>query len=165
MGAVHRRRPLIGQSLAAAPWRKFVAVIRTAIVALLAALALPGALPAQNGSAERPVSGSFSADQATRGETVFRDFCLACHEPTFHTGEQFTFSWKGRTLLDYFRLVKSTMPEDNPAGLPDDDYLRVIAYILKLNGYAPGADSLKADSLFLKRIRIGGKGEQGTRSP
>jgi hypothetical protein len=71
-----------------------------------------------------------------------------------------------RRLYDYFKVVKTTMPEDNPAGLPDDDYLRVIAYILKLNGYAPGADSLTADTLHLKRIRIGEPREpQRTGSP
>lgn len=124
------------------------------------ALAVPASARAQNGTDERPVTGSFSADQAVRGETVFQNSCAACHETSFHTGEAFTFSWKGRTLLDYFKLVKATMPEDNPAGLPDDDYLRVIAYILKLNGYAPGADSLQADTLSLKRIRIGEPSEQ-----
>jgi mono/diheme cytochrome c family protein len=122
---------------------------------LLVALAVPSLGQAQNGSAERPVSGSFSADQVARGQTVFVNTCAACHDPDFHTGEKFMFSWKGRTLLDYFKLVKSTMPEDNPAGLPDDDYVRVIAYILKLNGYSAGSDSLSADSLHLKRIRIG----------
>jgi S-disulfanyl-L-cysteine oxidoreductase SoxD len=124
-------------------------------------MAVPAALCAQNGpDSTRPVSGAFTEEQVTRGEKVFRDFCLSCHEPGFHTGEQFSFSWRGRTVLDYFKLVKSTMPEDNPGGLPDDDYLRVIAYILKLNGYAPGADSLRADSLQLKRIRIGDPREQ-----
>ena len=132
---------------------------------LLAALAVPSLARAQNGAAERPVSGSFSADQAARGETVFVNTCAACHDPDFHTGEKFMFSWKGRTLLDYFKLVKSTMPEDNPAGLPDDDYVRVIAYILKLNGYAPGADSLRSDSLDLKRTRIGESREPHTGSP
>jgi cytochrome c5 len=128
-------------------------VLRSAL--LLAGLCIPAVASAQNGASDRPVSGSFSADQATRGEAVFENSCAACHEKSFHTGEKFMFSWKGRTLLDYFKLVKSTMPEDNPAGLPDDDYVRVIAYILKLNGYAPGSDSLRADSLHLKRIRIG----------
>ena len=122
---------------------------------LLAALCLPAAARAQSDTADRPVSGSFSADQAARGETVFQNSCAACHEKSFHTGEAFMFSWKGRSVLDYFKLVKATMPEDNPAGLPDDDYLRVVAYILKLNGYIAGADSLRADSLYLKRIRIG----------
>lgn len=133
---------------------------------LIVALAAPTIGLAQNGSAERPVSGTFSLDQATRGEKVFVASCASCHEPDFHSGEKFMFSWNGRTLLDYFKLVKSTMPEDNPAGLPDDDYLRVIAYILRLNGYAPGADSLRSDSLDLKRIRIGESREpQRTGSP
>jgi S-disulfanyl-L-cysteine oxidoreductase SoxD len=127
-------------------------VIRSSF--LLFVLVLPSAVLAQNGS-DRPVSGSFTEDQAARGETVFQNSCAACHDKAFHTGEKFMFSWKGRTLLDYFKLVKSTMPEDNPAGLPDDDYVRVIAYIVKLNGYAAGSDSLRADSLHLKRIRIG----------
>lgn len=134
------------------PPLNFTVVIRVAL--LIAALAFPSAIRAQNDS-DRPVSGSFSADQVARGENVFRASCAACHEPTFHAGEQFRFAWHGRTLYDYFKVVKSTMPEDNPAGLPDDDYLRVIAYIMKLNGYAPGADSLRADTLHLKRIRIG----------
>ena len=86
---------------------------------------------------------------------MFVNSCAACHEKSFHAGEKFMFSWKGRTLLDYFKLVKSTMPEDNPAGLPDADYVRVIAYILHLKGYAAGTDSLRADSLHLKSIRIG----------
>ena len=144
----------------------FPAVIRTALACLLALTAIPAAAGAQNGAAERPVSGAFTADQADRGQTVFVGSCAACHEPTFHTGEQFSFSWKGRTVFDYFKLVKSTMPEDNPAGLPDEDYLRVIAYIFRLNGYAPGADSLRADTLELKRIRIGdARAPQRTGSP
>lgn len=118
-------------------------------------MTIPARVFAQNGPAERSVSGTFTETQAALGEAVFRAACAACHEPTFHSGEPFMFSWKGRTLYDYFRVVKTTMPEDNPAGLPDDDYVRVIAYIMKLNGYAPGTDSLRADSLHLKRIRIG----------
>lgn len=142
----------------------FPVVIRAAL--LVAALSLPSAILAQNGSAERPVSGTFTEEQVALGEKVFRATCSACHEPTFHAGEQFMFSWKGRTLYDYFKVVKTTMPEDNPAGLPDDDYVRVIAYIMKLNGYAPGTDSLRADSLHLKRIRIGESREpQRTGSP
>lgn len=145
------------------PRKNFTRVIRPL---LLLALAFPVAARAQNGTADRPVSGSFSAEQAARGDTVFQNACIACHAPDFHTGEAFMFSWKGRTLLDYFKLVKSTMPEDNPAGLPDDDYVRVIAYILKLNGYTAGKDSLRADSLSLKRIRIGESREpQGTGPP
>ena len=133
---------------------------------LCLALAVPTLLGAQSDSsaptpavagqrAERPANGAFSADQVARGETVFMSYCASCHSPDFHTGEQFRFSWFGRTVFDYFKSVKRTMPEDNPGGLSDDDYTRVIVYILTLNGFTPGPDSLKSDSLELKRIRIG----------
>ena len=45
---------------------------------------------------------------------------------------------------------------DGRSGEPYEEQITVgVAYILKLNGYAPGSDSLRADSLHLKRIRIG----------
>ena len=43
--------------------------------------------------------------------------------------------------------------------------LRVIAYILKLNGFAPGADSLKADSTAMRHIRIGMSQRADTAKP
>jgi hypothetical protein len=64
-------------------------------------------------------------------------------------------NWIGRTVFDLFKLLKTTMPEDNIGGLTDEDYTRVIAYILKLNGFPAGTDSLSADSVAMKGIRIG----------
>jgi len=125
-------------------------------VAVLLLLCAGTASAQQNGSPdERPVSGSFTELQAARGDTVFQFFCASCHTPTFHSGEQFRISWVGRTLRDYFRTLKTTMPEDNPGGLTDEQYVNVIAYIMRLNGFAAGADSLPADTLQLQRIRIG----------
>jgi cytochrome c5 len=100
-------------------------------------------------------AGVYKEEQAARGDTVFQRTCLSCHTPLFHADEQFRMNWIGRTVYDLFKLLKTTMPEDNIGGLSDDDYTRVIAYILKLNGYPAGADSLSADSLAQKRIRIG----------
>ena len=89
-----------------------------------------------------------------RGETVYNSVCASCHTTSFHTDEQFRFNWFGRTVFDLFKTLKTTMPEDNPGGLSDDDYARVIAYILKLNGFHAGTDSLTSDTLAMKRIRI-----------
>ena len=107
-----------------------------------------------NGSSERPAAGTYSDAQAALGEKAYQMYCASCHATSFHTDEQFRMNWFGRTVFDLFKILKTTMPEDNVGGLTDDDYTRVIAYILKLNGFAPGTDSLKADTLELKRIRI-----------
>lgn len=119
---------------------------------LLLALALPAA--AQNG-AERPVSGSFTEEQASKGETVFRAVCASCHVPSDQAGNGFKANWFGKTVFDYFVNLKKTMPDDNPGGLSDDEYTRVVAYIMRLNGFSAGTDSLPADSTKLKLIKIG----------
>lgn len=104
----------------------------------------------------KPASaGVYTEVQAARGDTAFQRFCLSCHTPTFHADDQFRMNWLGRTVYDLFKILKTTMPEDNIGGLSDDDYTRVIAYILKLNGFPAGADSLSTDSLAQKRIKIG----------
>lgn len=111
---------------------------------------------AQTPSDMRPASaGVYMEAQAISGDSLFQRNCISCHTPQFHADEQFRMNWLGRTVYDLFKLLKTTMPEDNIGGLSDEDYTRVIAYILKLNGFPAGADSLSADSLAQKRIRIG----------
>jgi S-disulfanyl-L-cysteine oxidoreductase SoxD len=113
----------------------------------------------------KPASaGVYTEGQAARGDTVFQKFCLSCHTPTFHSDQQFKMNWLGRPVFELFKILKTTMPEDNIGGLSDDEYTRVIAYILKLNGFPAGADSLTSDSLALKRIRIG-SADGATKSP
>lgn len=121
----------------------------------LALLIASAPLAAQtNESPERAAAGSYSEDQAARGEKAFQSYCASCHTTSYHTGEEFRFNWFGRTVYDLFKVLKATMPEDNVGGLSDDEYTRVIAYILKLNGFLAGTDSLRADSVEMQRIRI-----------
>lgn len=121
----------------------------------LALLVAAAPLAAQSSDTTRAATGTYTEDQAARGDTAFKKHCLSCHSPTFHADEQFRMNWFGRSVYDLFKVLKTTMPEDNIGGLSDDDYTRVIAYILKLNGFAAGADSLRADSTAMRRIRIG----------
>jgi len=106
-------------------------------------------------AAERPASaGVYTEAQAAEGETVYRAACSACHVPSDQSGPQFKLNWVGRTVWEYWAGLKKTMPEDNVGGLSNDEYTRVVAYILRLNGYPAGADSLSSDSTSLKLIRI-----------
>jgi mono/diheme cytochrome c family protein len=129
--------------------------VKTLVIAAAAMVATASAAQAQGSDIKAASAGVYKEEQAIRGDTVFQRTCLSCHTPTFHADEQFRMNWLGRTVYELFKLLKTTMPEDNIGGLTDDDYTRVIAYILKLNGYPAGADSLSADSLAQKRIRIG----------
>ena len=139
------------------PALTLLCVVMKKLLPLLLLSAAP--LAAQNGTADttmKPASvGVYAEAQAARGDTVFQKFCLSCHTPASHSDQQFRMNWLGRPLYELFKLIKTTMPDDNIGGLSDDEYTRVLAYILKLNGFPAGADSLKADSLEQKRIRIG----------
>lgn len=133
--------------------------------AILVLVAASGAAGAQTPSDMRPAaSGVYKEAQAMSGDSLFQRNCISCHTPQSHADEQFRMNWLGRTVYDLFKLLKTTMPEDNIGGMSDEDYTRVIAYILKLNGFAAGADSLSADSLAQKRIRIGSD-SSGTAKP
>lgn len=124
---------------------------------LLFAIAAAPLAAQSSGPPERSAAthGAYTETQAAQGDTVFRKYCASCHELSFHTGEQFRMNWFSRTVYDLFKVLKTTMPEDNIGGLTDDEYARVMAYIFKLNGFPASADSLRADSLEMQRIRIG----------
>lgn len=134
---------------------------RVRITALAALLLVVQAAPAAAQAAADSVTprsvaaGVYNDDQAVRGRAAFEAYCASCHAASDYAGEQFRMNWFGRRVSDLFRILKTTMPEDNVGGLSDDDYTRVIAYILKLNGFPAGKDPLPSDSTQMRQIRIG----------
>ena len=115
-------------------------------------------------AATSTTQGVYSDAQATKGRTAFEMYCASCHAASDYAGEQFRMNWFGRKVSDLFRVLKTTMPEDNIGGLSDEDYTRVITYILKLNGFPAGKDSLPSDSTLMRGIRIG-PADSGAKSP
>ena len=92
--------------------------------------------------------------QAEHGEAVFKRTCAMCHAPTQFIGQQFVESWNDRRLFDFYSLVHSTMPLNNPGGLKEDEYLGVLAYLLKANNAPAGVDSLRPDTTALRGHKI-----------
>jgi len=97
---------------------------------------------------------SYSAAQASRGEKIYDETCGTCHQPGQLVGQAFVESWSDRRVYDFYALVRGTMPLDNPGGLKDQEYLDVIAYLLKANHAPAGADSLAADTSALRSHKI-----------
>ena len=122
-------------------------------LACAVALALPCArLVAQ--AADSTSAPAYTSQQADAGAMAYQTFCLSCHDDGYHTAPKFQHKWTGRSMYELFTTLRATMPDDNPGGLSNDDYLRVIAYILRQNGVAPTADSLAVDSLRMSRMRL-----------
>jgi len=140
------------------------------LAALLGACAVaPGAgLLAQETSAEAvaaetpetsaPQDGSlpdglFTRGQASRGERRFGQMCLACHRPNEITRVWFQGTIH-QTVGDLFAVISTTMPEGNPGSLTSEEYVDILAFMLRLNDYPAGEAELPADRSLLEKIRI-----------
>lgn len=122
---------------------------------ILASLISGGALAQGSAGGDRSImSGVFTVEQVAKGRAGHRAFCLECHGTEAYTGEPFETMWLGRTVFDFFDALRTTMPNDEPGKLTTEEYVDVIAYILNLNGYPPGAQALSYDENELRRVRI-----------
>ena len=56
-------------------------------------------------------------------------------------------------MYDLFKTLKTTMPEDNPGSLMRQQYVDIVAYLLKFNEVAFTGD-LPMDAEALKKVMI-----------
>lgn len=128
---------------------------RSSVVAAILCLPAARALRAQDAAAAPPAPPSaYSAEQAARGENVFRRICAQCHVVTQFSGDPFHRAWAGRPAFELFELIRTRMPEDNPGRLRRQEYADVVSYLLKLNGAPPGAAELVPDADSLRQVRF-----------
>lgn len=99
-------------------------------------------------------AATYSPAQADRGDKVFNQVCAMCHAQSQFIGQAFVDNWNDHRVSDFYTLIRSTMPLNNPGGLKDDEYLAVVAYLLKANHASVGTDTLGTDSLSLRHRKI-----------
>lgn len=99
-------------------------------------------------------NGIYTAAQAARGEKLFTSMCLECHGRKDMSSEDFRLKWNGRTAHDLFNRISTTMPENDPGALTTNEYLDVVAYLLKLNGMPEGRVALPPGSAALKQRKL-----------
>ena len=92
-------------------------------------------LPAQTKSVK---AGVYTAAQSDRGQALFRSKCASCHAPNRFTDDLFYTSFAGKPLWEMFDVISDTMPEDNPGSMKPEEYVDVMAYLLKLNNFPTG---------------------------
>ena len=137
-----------------------VQVAALCLLLLLAGIPLAGGQEASKGLIW---SGVFTDMQARRGEATYQGNCAACHGKNLQatnpdapslTAPSFGISWHGKPVADLFALMRMTMPLGAGGSLSDPEYLDIVAYILKFNGYPAGDRELGPDVQMLKQIVI-----------
>ena len=96
----------------------------------------------------------YSTPQADRGEARFKTSCSSCHTASSFSGGAFAERWSGQTLGQVFDFISNVMPENDPGSLKAEEYVNVMAFILRTNGYPAGETDLPTDAAALKNIAV-----------
>jgi alcohol dehydrogenase (cytochrome c) len=99
---------------------------------------------------------SYTEAQASAGKEVYTAKCSACHgaslagvEGPALAGPPFSARWETgrRTVEDLFDKIQSSMPFGAGGSLSNEQYLNIVAYILRSNGHNTGSVPLAAGNL------------------
>jgi S-disulfanyl-L-cysteine oxidoreductase SoxD len=103
--------------------------------------------------------GIYAAEQGRRGRTTYDTKCASCHDggtmgPELW-GDAFLTTWDNKDLGALFTRIQTTMPEDAPGSLTENEALDVIAYIVQTNGFPAGDKALPSASALasIKLVR------------
>ena len=135
----------------------FTSTFATAVVVIALSMSTAARVEAQVDStkADSTAKTIVSQEQAVRGMSVFTKTCVECHTKTDVTGADFKIKWHGRPVYDLFDVIRTTMPDDKPGTMPPDQYIDVVAYLLRINGASSGGAALVAtDTAALKNAKI-----------
>jgi alcohol dehydrogenase (cytochrome c) len=97
-------------------------------------------------------SEAFAEAAAGRGQTAFAQNCATCHGADLSagpfgpalTGPAFDAHWKGQSIAAVQAFIQTRMPPAAPGSLSSQASSDVAAYILKVNGAAPGKADVSA---------------------
>ena len=101
-----------------------------------------------------PAPGFYTDSQSTRGQAWFESACLACHPTRDMASADFKLRWGGRTALDLFTRISTTMPQAAPGSLSRRAYTDIVSYLMKLNGLPAGTTALASDSVHLSQAPL-----------
>lgn len=104
--------------------------------------------------------GVYTADQAKRGEALYKENCAACHGEDLAgsgpmpalAGNDFVANWK--TVGDLFEKTHTSMPASAPGSLSEQQTSDVIAFLLSKSNFPAGQTELAAKQDALMQIKI-----------
>jgi mono/diheme cytochrome c family protein len=118
-----------------------------------------GLLQAVGQPAASILVGAYTEEQALHGRELYYEHCLQCHGETLAgadkapplVGPQFASTWQGAPLAALVARI-ATMPPEQPASLPQEQRVAILAYVLWYNGLPLGTAPLPVEQDALTRI-------------
>jgi cytochrome c len=102
--------------------------------------------------------GVYTAEQARKGEALYKAQCAACHGEAMAgaeaapplVGDTFNANWEGAPLADLFERMRVTMPLTKPGSLSRAANAEILAFMLETGKFPAGETPL--DPLTLPSI-------------
>jgi mono/diheme cytochrome c family protein len=106
--------------------------------------------------------GVYTADQAKKGEALYKEQCAACHGDNLEgsgpmpplAGMDFLANWTGKTLGDLYEKTQTTMPATAPGTLSPEQTADIVAFMLSKDNYPTGGAALEGKTEPLLQIKI-----------
>jgi quinoprotein glucose dehydrogenase len=130
-------------------------------VLFVSALSLSAALQAAT-QARSVNDGVYSAEQAKRGEALYREQCATCHGDNLEgsgpmpplAGKDFLSNWTGKSVGDLFEKTTTTMPATAPGTLTPAQGADIVAHLLAAGKYPSGTTELESKVEALMQIKL-----------
>lgn len=129
----------------------------TPSVACASKAATTAAAPAAGGKA----AALYADTQATAGQQAYADHCALCHGKQLEgmagpglKSKFFLPEDPSHSLGDVFTIVSDNMPATEPGSLSKQQYVQIMAFLLKENGYPAGPTELTFDSAKASTVKL-----------
>lgn len=128
-------------------------VVRTVVVFF--AVVVPFVVSAAAAQQRTTWDGVFTAEQARRGEALYKTHCASCHGDNLAgvesapqlVGDIFNANWEGVPLNELFERMRMTMPQTKPGSLSRAQNADILAYVLEVAKFPAGSAVLDAQVL------------------
>ena len=136
---------------------------RTVAILTVGGFLLSVAYATLGAQATRSVNeGVYTADQAKRGEAIYKETCSACHGDNLEgsgpmpplAGKDFLANWEGKTVGDLFEKTQTTMPATAPGTLTPEQAADIVSFLLSKDNYPAGASALEGKMEPLLKIKL-----------
>jgi len=115
---------------------------------------LPVPLHAAQAQPRTVLDGVYSEEQAVRGHDFYTAVCSSCHGTALEgvsapplKDDRFIERWREGMLDSLYDFIRERMPfgkRPTDKSIPDAEYLDILTYMLKMNGYRSGNGELTA---------------------